>query len=373
MITATRATKSGPAKILVVDDEEFFLGLFKRNFRSQIKQGKYQFSYCSIPQEVFRRIKNNRPDLVLMDLEMPGLNGFELMDQLKKTHFKIPIIVLSTFGDKAHFRQAMHRRAFDFLTKPINFQELETTIDLVLKLNQDYQPETKVITIRQPSPEEKLQDKVTPTTVLEVIETLRPGQQYFIVQKLIEKFNSDIIQDLRSDLDLLLIEVIEDEQELKELEKEEFEREAKGLLPLRWIREGRIDKRVGRKKLASGKYKEYGPFFYFRRKNPNTGRHESIYLGTYQDIVISDPTLARIIKKEYRETVAEIEAKIKQFQRSPGENLPNDDWEQDGWNQNERGPGLASNNSLVTSQTASPQSIKPIQPKRIKLYGEPLD
>ena len=63
------------AKIIVVDDEEMFLRLFKKNFRKQIQTGKYQFSYCHNGQAALIRVKNNRPDLLLIDIQMPGMKG----------------------------------------------------------------------------------------------------------------------------------------------------------------------------------------------------------------------------------------------------------------------------------------------------------
>ena len=74
-------------------------------------------------------LKANRDvDMVVADINMPRMDGLSLLQKLQESEEKLSTIIVSAYGDMANIRTAMNRGAFDFLTKPIDFLDLETTI-----------------------------------------------------------------------------------------------------------------------------------------------------------------------------------------------------------------------------------------------------
>jgi sigma-B regulation protein RsbU (phosphoserine phosphatase) len=122
-------------KILVVDDEVDLEPLILQKFRRQIREGKYQFVFAHNGLEALSKMLE-QPDirLVLSDINMPEMDGLTLLTKLKE--LKSPMlktVIVSAYGDMENIRTAMNRGAFDFLTKPISFDDLEITIDKTLE------------------------------------------------------------------------------------------------------------------------------------------------------------------------------------------------------------------------------------------------
>jgi class 3 adenylate cyclase/ActR/RegA family two-component response regulator len=116
-------------KILVADDEADLEMLIKQKFRRQIREREYEFVFAANGCEALERLKeNNDVDVVLSDINMPEMDGLTLLSELSAVSPLIKAIIVSAYGDMDNIRVAMNRGAFDFLTKPVNFDDLEVTM-----------------------------------------------------------------------------------------------------------------------------------------------------------------------------------------------------------------------------------------------------
>ncbi len=122
------------AKILVADDEVDLEMLIKQKFRKQIRENKYEFVFALNGKEALQKIQEN-PDIaiVLSDINMPELDGLNLLAKLTASNPLIKTVMVSAYGDMDNIRTAMNRGAFDFVVKPVNFDDLELTIEKTLK------------------------------------------------------------------------------------------------------------------------------------------------------------------------------------------------------------------------------------------------
>jgi adenylate cyclase len=117
------------ARILVVDDEPDLEALVVQKFRRQIRDGKVSFLFARDGVEALAVLAANRDvDMVVSDINMPRMDGLSLLQKLQEAEDHLSTIIVSAYGDMANIRTAMNRGAFDFLTKPIDFADLETTI-----------------------------------------------------------------------------------------------------------------------------------------------------------------------------------------------------------------------------------------------------
>lgn len=117
------------ARILVVDDEPDLEALVLQKFRRQIRDGTISFLFARDGVEALAALKTNADvDLVVTDINMPRMDGLSLLQKLQESEGGISAIIVSAYGDMANIRVAMNRGAFDFVTKPIDFVDLETTI-----------------------------------------------------------------------------------------------------------------------------------------------------------------------------------------------------------------------------------------------------
>jgi adenylate cyclase len=122
------------ARILVVDDEPDFEALILQKFRRQIGEGGVSFVFARDGVDALKVLKTDGAiDLVVTDLNMPRMDGLSLLQKLQEGDEKVSAIVVSAYGDMANIRTAMNRGAFDFVTKPIDFSDLETTIGKTLR------------------------------------------------------------------------------------------------------------------------------------------------------------------------------------------------------------------------------------------------
>jgi len=117
------------ARILVVDDEPDLETLIQQKFRHQIRDGTISFLFVHDGVEALAALTANHDvDLVVADINMPRMDGLTLLQKLQENEEKLSTIIVSAYGDMINIRTAMNRGAFDFLTKPIDFVDLETTI-----------------------------------------------------------------------------------------------------------------------------------------------------------------------------------------------------------------------------------------------------
>ncbi|WP_193415751.1 response regulator [Hymenobacter coccineus] len=117
-------------KILVVDDEPDVPLLFEQRFRHEIRSGALAFAFAHSGEEALAYLEQARHYsevvLILSDINMPGMNGLELLRRIKLAHAVPPptVMMITAYGDADSYRQAMQLGAQDFLTKPLNFAAL---------------------------------------------------------------------------------------------------------------------------------------------------------------------------------------------------------------------------------------------------------
>ncbi|WP_420146810.1 response regulator [Spirosoma sp.] len=121
-------------KILLVDDEDDLEALFKQLFRKQIQSDTYEFVYVRDGREALT-VLEQQPDIdvVLSDINMPGMDGLTLLAKLPDINPIVRTVMVTAYGDMNNIRTAMNRGAFDFITKPINFKDLEATLEKTIR------------------------------------------------------------------------------------------------------------------------------------------------------------------------------------------------------------------------------------------------
>jgi class 3 adenylate cyclase/FixJ family two-component response regulator len=129
------------AKILVADDEADLEMLIKQKFRQKIREQQYEFVFAANGNDALEKIQQHPDvDIVLSDINMPEMDGLTLLSRLSESSPLIKSIIVSAYGDMENIRTAMNRGAFDFITKPVNFEDLsvtmEKTIHHVLQIKQ---------------------------------------------------------------------------------------------------------------------------------------------------------------------------------------------------------------------------------------------
>lgn len=117
-------------RILVVDDEIDLEQLMLQKMRREVRHGRYEFEFAHNGAEALERLrKDNRFDIVLSDINMPVMDGLTLLGQIPEVDPDVRAVMVSAYGDMENIRTAMNRGAFDFVTKPIDFTDLKTTIE----------------------------------------------------------------------------------------------------------------------------------------------------------------------------------------------------------------------------------------------------
>ncbi len=123
-----------PYKILVVDDEPDLQPLMLQRMRRSIRAGKYVFVFAGNGLEALERLREQEDiDMVVSDINMPQMDGLTLLDQIAQLDPNIRSVIISAYGDMKNIRTAMNRGAFDFITKPVDFDDLRITIDRTLE------------------------------------------------------------------------------------------------------------------------------------------------------------------------------------------------------------------------------------------------
>ncbi|HTE10401.1 MAG TPA: adenylate/guanylate cyclase domain-containing protein [Chitinophagaceae bacterium] len=122
------------AKILVADDEVDLEMLIKQKFRQKIREKEYEFVFAVNGNDALEKISQHPDvDIVLSDINMPEMDGLTLLSRLGESSPLIKSVIVSAYGDMENIRTAMNRGAFDFITKPINFEDLTLTMEKTLR------------------------------------------------------------------------------------------------------------------------------------------------------------------------------------------------------------------------------------------------
>jgi len=118
------------AKILVVDDETDLELLIKQKFRRKIRENAYEFVFARNGVEALEKLAQHPDmDIILSDINMPEMDGLTLLTKLPGANPVVKAVMVSAYGDMENIRMAMNRGAFDFVCKPVNFEDLELTMD----------------------------------------------------------------------------------------------------------------------------------------------------------------------------------------------------------------------------------------------------
>lgn len=122
------------AKILVVDDETDLEMLIKQKFRQKIREHQYEFVFAANGKLALEKLEQHADvDVVLSDINMPEMDGLTLLAKLNEQNGLFKSVIVSAYGDMENIRTAMNRGAFDFITKPVNFEDLELTMEKTIK------------------------------------------------------------------------------------------------------------------------------------------------------------------------------------------------------------------------------------------------
>ena len=118
------------AKILVVDDEADLELLVKQKFRKKIRENIYEFVFAQNGEEALQKVKEHADlDIILSDINMPVMDGLTLLSRLPEANPMVKTVVVSAYGDMQNIRTAMNRGAFDFVCKPVDFEDLDLTME----------------------------------------------------------------------------------------------------------------------------------------------------------------------------------------------------------------------------------------------------
>ncbi|WP_234567546.1 response regulator [Rhodohalobacter sp. 614A] len=123
-------------KFLVVDDEQDVEILFRQRFRKEIRQGLIELEFAFSGEEALNRVRSTKPpDVVYIfsDINMPGMSGLDLLDEVKSDYPHIHVSMISAYGDDENYKKAINSGAKEFFTKPIDFDSLKKEVHKLLE------------------------------------------------------------------------------------------------------------------------------------------------------------------------------------------------------------------------------------------------
>lgn len=132
LVESTRPGR--PAKLLVVDDEPDIEPLMRQRFRKQVREGAYELLFATDGEDALEKLRQHPDtDVVLCDINMPRLDGLGFLSRVGEVSPLVKVLIVSAYSDMRNIRTAMSRGAFDFLTKPLDFKDLESTLAKTLR------------------------------------------------------------------------------------------------------------------------------------------------------------------------------------------------------------------------------------------------
>ena len=170
-------------KILVVDDEPDLESVIKQRFRRKIRANEYDFVFANNGVHALEQLKQHSDvEVVLSDINMPEMDGLTLLSKLSEKHHLLKSVIISAYGDMENIRTAMNRGAFDFVTKPISFPDLEVTMEKTIE---------HVIQIRETMKALK-ENNILKMYVDETVLNFMSGQEYELSLKANETIDATV-------------------------------------------------------------------------------------------------------------------------------------------------------------------------------------
>ena len=114
--------------ILVIDDEPDVVDLFRQRFRREARSGDYALHFAQSSEGALQQLRKGiRPELILIlsDINMPGMDGLQLLHEIRRGWPHLPVMMVTAYGDDERRRQAAEEGAVDFLSKPVDFDYLK--------------------------------------------------------------------------------------------------------------------------------------------------------------------------------------------------------------------------------------------------------
>jgi CheY-like chemotaxis protein len=118
-------------KIMVVDDEQDVQFLFEQRFRREIKQNQIKLYFTLSAEQALEQLQSNQSkcvSLILADINMPGMNGLELLRIIKENYPNLKVFIITAYDDENNYSAAKTYGADDYITKPIEFNKLKEKI-----------------------------------------------------------------------------------------------------------------------------------------------------------------------------------------------------------------------------------------------------
>jgi len=118
-------------KIMIVDDETDIEPLFRQRFRREIRDGLIECQFCFSAEDALNYLNSaSAADIVLIlsDINMPGMNGLELLRILKEKYSHLTVFMVTAYDDEEKYQKALAYGADRYLTKPIDFEKLKTEV-----------------------------------------------------------------------------------------------------------------------------------------------------------------------------------------------------------------------------------------------------
>jgi CheY-like chemotaxis protein len=117
--------------ILVVDDEPDVADLFRQHFRRETRQGTYVMHFAASGEQALDLLTGEiEPQLIviLSDINMPGMDGLTLLHEIKQRFPDLPVMMVTAYGDDERRRRAAEFGAAEFITKPVDFDQLKAQL-----------------------------------------------------------------------------------------------------------------------------------------------------------------------------------------------------------------------------------------------------
>tara|TARA_Y100000296_G_C5125326_1_gene232580 strand:- start:711 stop:1124 length:414 start_codon:yes stop_codon:yes gene_type:complete len=123
-----RGGRMNPYHIVVIDDEKAMEMLFNAFFDKELSRGEIKITYLEEPSNFFDILAEEDVRLVMSDINMPIMNGYDFLDKIQEQKPDIPVYMISAYGGKDHIERAMQKGATGFFVKPFDFDVIKTQI-----------------------------------------------------------------------------------------------------------------------------------------------------------------------------------------------------------------------------------------------------